>query len=163
METLSNERQPLSDFKELGNIEECHIVWLDVAFCAWRHTQKHSWPFTPSLYAKEQMLCNFLFSIETIASTPCLTRPFSPSLPQNWLEILHSNVNFPYCLQQNVAPSILKGGSVHNLLECIYIQSASLRNRWPLYSMFCVWVCALTSLFMCMAHSLWASQRSLLF
>ena len=87
METLSNARQLLWDFKELGNREECHIVCrLYAGHFAWRHTLTHSWPFTPSLNAKEQMLCNFLFSTETIASTPFLTRPLSlqPSTTDPW-------------------------------------------------------------------------------
>lgn len=40
----------------------------------------HSWLSTPSPSAKKQMLCNFLFSTETVASAPCLTRPLSPAL-----------------------------------------------------------------------------------
>lgn len=53
--------------------------------CMKTHSKSHSWTFTRSLNAKEQMLCNFLFSTETIASTPSLTRPLSPALHERSL------------------------------------------------------------------------------
>lgn len=53
----------------------------------------HSWLSTPSLSAKEQMLCNFLFSTETVASAPCLTRPLSPAL--HWWSLAGKNAMGP--------------------------------------------------------------------
>lgn len=149
-------------------------------------TLKHSWSFTPPLYAKEQMLCNILFSIETIASTPIFTRPLSPALHE-W-SLAGKNVSGPPCfslpqcrLSTRATHSALKhalesfSSSYFTLCGCkwnkmCYLdstptmvgvffwsafssQSTSLCNRWPLYSMYRVWFCALTPLFMCMTNS----------
>ena len=118
METLSNAGQLLWDFKELGNREECHIVCrLDAGHFAWRHTLTHSWPFTPSLNAKEQMLCNFLFSTETIASTPFLTRPLSlqPSTTDPWQANMYQGLSLSLSLSLSHTHTELSGHTRHKI------------------------------------------------
>lgn len=60
---------------------KCDIVWVHVTFLH-KDTLQPTAGHSLSQYAKEQMLCNFLFSAETIASAHFLTQPSTSDLWQ---------------------------------------------------------------------------------
>lgn len=107
----------------------------------------HSWLSTPSLSAKEQMLCNFLFSPETVASTPCLTRPLSPAL--HWWSLAGKNaVGPPSRSHTTLTPSIitLRNASLPHKCKqrlvwipaCLFLWIMSLCNGGAVLCTYCL-------------------------
>lgn len=72
----------LWDFKRIGKQRGMsHCPSGCRSLCIKTHCETHSCLSTPFLNAKEQMLCNFLFRTETIASTPLSHSPTFSSPP----------------------------------------------------------------------------------